>query len=66
MESRTAYDLWIAHNIHDRLIADASREHLARSSTDRPQPIRRAIGRSIIRIGERLAAEPSIGPARSI
>jgi hypothetical protein len=38
----------------------ADRRLLARDA----EPIRRFIGRQIIRIGERLAAEPSLEPAR--
>ncbi len=32
----------------------------------RPNPVRRAIGRSFIDFGERLAAEPPAKPARSV
>jgi hypothetical protein len=37
----------------------------ARHQRVRSQPIRRTIGRTIIRIGERMAAEPSFRPART-
>jgi hypothetical protein len=37
----------------------------ARHQRPRSEPIRRTIGRSIIRIGERMAAEPSFRPART-
>jgi hypothetical protein len=36
-----------------------------RARQGRRQPIRRTIGRTMIRIGQRMAAEPSFRPARS-
>jgi hypothetical protein len=46
--------------------ADLERQaRQARIASDRPQSsFRRSIGHSIIRIGERLAAEPNLRPAR--
>jgi hypothetical protein len=40
---------------------DASNSRLATANT---APLRRTVGLSIIRIGERLAAEPNLRPAR--
>lgn len=66
MKAQARYRLRIAHEIRRRDIADAAATHSVRDAARRPsQPIRRALGRSIMRIGERLAAEPSIRPARS-
>ena len=47
------------------LQAAANARLLGRPVQPEPQPIRRAIGRRIIAIGARLAAEPSVQPARS-
>jgi len=48
-----------------RLHAEAAVAHLARRSPERR--VRRALGRSIVRLGERLASEPAerVSPARS-
>jgi hypothetical protein len=48
--------------IRSRVI-DAANERLAHAA-DRPS-FRRSVGHQIIRIGERLAAEPHLQPARS-
>ena len=55
-QERRAEDFQIAQDA--RLVA------LARTSTPR-QPIRRALGKRIIAIGSRLAADPALEPARS-
>ena len=67
MKAQARYRLRIAHEIRRREIADAAADRSMRTVPGRPasQPVRRRLGRSIIRIGERLAAEPSIRPARS-
>jgi hypothetical protein len=66
MQEKARYSVWIANQIRRREMAEAAWVRSARqTSQPRPQPIRRAIGRSIIRIGERVAAEPSFRPARS-
>jgi hypothetical protein len=67
MNEQARYRLRIANEIRQRQIDEAASWRIARADRGRQsQPIRRFIGRSIIRIGERLAAEPSILPARSI
>jgi len=57
----------LAKAIHtDRLarrIAEREGDRLVRQSSNRP--IRRAIGRSMVRFGARLAAEPNLSPVRS-
>jgi hypothetical protein len=66
MQEQTRNSVWIANEIRRWQIAEAAWTRSARKSTEpRPRPIRRAIGRSIIRIGERVAAEPAFRPARS-
>ena len=66
MQEQTRTSVWIANEIRRWQMAEAASTRRARrTSVPRPQPIRRAIGRSIIRIGERVAAEPSFRPARS-
>jgi hypothetical protein len=65
MQEQTRTSVWIANEIRRWQMAEAASARRARQSpAPRPQPIRRAIGRSIIRIGERVAAEPSFRPAR--
>jgi hypothetical protein len=53
--------------IHAERAARWSAEARMDRLLDRPprRPIRQAVGRSMIRIGARLAAEPSLGPVRS-
>jgi len=46
-----------------RGIAEREAEQVARRSDNRP--IRRAIGRSMVRLGHRLAAEPNLRQART-
>jgi hypothetical protein len=67
MKSYAQYQLEIAQQIRQHEIEEAQAWRIARAGRiGRSQSIKRAIGRSIIGIGERLAAEPSIQPARSI
>jgi len=54
--------LRLAHDRIARRIAEAADDR--RATANRPS-IRRSVGRSFIRIGERLAAEPHLQPARS-
>ncbi len=57
--------LWLAraHREHD--LAQAARARLLRPHRAGPdRPVRARVGRSIIRLGERLAAEPHLEPAR--
>ncbi len=65
MQNQTFAALLIAHEMRRRDIDDAVRARSLRRAAVPSQPLRRAIGRSIIRIGERVAAEPSFQPARS-
>jgi len=67
MQEQARISVWIAKEIRRWQMAEASRARSARSArVPAPrQPIRRAVGRSIVRIGERVAAEPSFKPARS-
>jgi hypothetical protein len=57
----------LARVIHAEKAARYSAEARADRLLDRPprRPLRQAIGHSMVRIGARLAAEPSLGPARS-
>ena len=54
--------LELAQMRQEELIADSARERLAARS--RPS-IRRSIGRRVIAVGERIAAEPALELARS-
>ncbi len=57
--------LWLAqaHREHD--LAHAARVRLLRADrAGSGRPVRARVGRSIIRLGERLAAEPHLEPAR--
>jgi hypothetical protein len=66
MQENARNSVWIANQLRRWEMAEAAWVRSARqTSQPRPQPVRRAIGRSIIRIGERVAAEPSFRPARS-
>jgi hypothetical protein len=66
MKAQTQFQLQLAR---DRRVSDLQAAANARlmGRSDRPttQPLRRAIGRRIIAIGARVAAETSIQPARS-
>jgi len=64
MQEQTRISVWIAQEIRRWQIAEASRARSARRQPMPRQPIRRSVGRSIVRIGERVAAEPSFEPAR--
>ena len=55
-------DLDLARERREDQIRDAARRRLIGSQSP---SLRRSIGRTIIRIGERMAAEPSLGLARS-
>jgi hypothetical protein len=46
-----------------RGIAEREAEQIGRRASNRP--IRRAIGRSMVRLGARLAADPNLRPVRS-
>ncbi|HKG55804.1 MAG TPA: hypothetical protein VKA85_00970 [Candidatus Limnocylindrales bacterium] len=61
MNSNPRTQLWLANERLARLRRDASNDRLA---TAIQTPIRRSIGNSIIRIGELVAAEPNLRPAR--
>jgi hypothetical protein len=62
MDSITDMQMQIANERIRRYRREAQ---FARHQAARSQPIRRTIGRTIIRIGERMAAEPSFRPART-
>ena len=62
MNNYAAIRLRVANERAARLRLEASNHRLA---TANRAPIRRSIGHSIIRIGERLAAEPNRRPART-
>lgn len=55
-------DLQLAHERQERFIAEAAQRRLVEP---RPSPIRRSIGRRVIAMGQRIAAEPSFELARS-
>ena len=64
MENRSIYPLalLLANEARDREIRDAAR---ARRVTSQPRrSIRQAVGQSLVRVGERLAGEPSLELAR--
>ncbi len=66
MQENARNSVWIRNEIRRREMAEAAWVRTARQANPtRPQPVRRAIGRSIIRIGQRVAADPSFTPARS-
>ena len=54
-------------SVNDANVAQLRREIRARRShrSDR-RPVRRWVGRLLVRMGQRLAAEPSFRPARSL
>jgi hypothetical protein len=62
MQHQTLLDLALAHEIRERDIERAAIER--RFSTPRPS-IRRAVGRRVIAVGQRIASEPSPQLARS-
>lgn len=55
-------DLQLARERQERLIAEAAQRRLVEQ---RPSFIRRSIGRRVIAMGERIAAEPRFELARS-
>jgi hypothetical protein len=63
MNSHAHLQLRLANELLAQRLLDASNARLA-ASVARPS-MRRSIGHSIIRIGERLAAEPNFQPART-
>lgn len=65
MHNRSTYPLalYLAMDAREREIRAAARER--RVSRGQAAPLRRAVGQSIIRIGARVAGEPSLGLARS-
>ena len=65
MNNRPLYPLalYLANDARQREIRAAEQ---ARQVPSQPRPsLRRSVGRSIVRIGVRLAGEPSLGLARS-
>jgi hypothetical protein len=58
----TTIDLELARERQERFIAEAAQRRLVES---RPSILRRSIGRRVIAMGERIAAEPSFELARS-
>jgi hypothetical protein len=63
MNEQGNLSLLLAHAVMRSEIEAAARARLVKRH-DR-SPLRRSIGRRIIRFGERLAAEPHLQPARS-
>ena len=62
MQSQILFALEIARDFQAREIEQAARERS--SSSPRPS-IRRSLGRRVIALGQRIAAEPSLELARS-
>jgi hypothetical protein len=66
MKASNEFQLQFAKDRHANDVQAATNARLLRRSVDAsPQSLRRSIGRRIIAIGARVAAEPSIQPARS-
>jgi len=65
MQEQARISVWIAKEIRRWEMAEVARARRAREASPIRPPIRRSVGRSIVRFGERVAAEPSIQPARS-
>ena len=66
MNEFTASQLRLVNALIAARIQEASQERLVSASqSSRPSRLRRSIGHSIVRIGERLAAEPALQSARS-
>jgi hypothetical protein len=61
MNEHASIQLWLANERAASQMREASNSRLATANTTQ---FRRTVGLSIIRIGERLAAEPSLRPAR--
>jgi hypothetical protein len=62
MQSYAEYQLRLVKERHEQEFREAAE---ARRFARPSQPIRRAVGQSIVRIGARLAGEPGLGLARS-
>jgi hypothetical protein len=62
MYEQPASQLRLVHALIAARVQEADNQRLA---SGRHSGIRRSIGHSMIRIGERLAAEPRLQPARS-
>jgi hypothetical protein len=64
MENRSIYPLalYLANDARDREMRDADRARRVPSQTRRS--IRQAVGQSLVRVGARLAGEPSLELAR--
>ena len=66
MQSRILYALDIAHERQEQAIAQAAIDRRFARPRERHRPsIRRFVGRRVIAIGHRIAAEPSLELARS-
>jgi hypothetical protein len=63
LQLHIARDLHADDRRHARLAAHAREARALRA--DASSPARRAIGRSLIKLGERIASEPALRPARS-
>ena len=65
MENRPLFPLalYLANEARDRQLRDAARRRLVPNQPRRS--VRRAVGQSLVRAGERLAGEPSFELARS-
>ena len=65
------HDLFLYQSLARVNHAEKTARYLAEARADRlldrppSRPLRQAIGQSMLRIGARLVAEPSLGPARS-
>jgi hypothetical protein len=59
------FQLQLARSLREESIRDAARQRQIAMALSGRSSIRRSIGFSIIRIGERLAAESSLSSARS-
>ena len=64
MQSQPWLVLMLAHDIQRRQIDEAAQQRLLRSVSNAPS-LRRMVGRRIVSIGARIAAEPSLELARS-
>jgi hypothetical protein len=58
-----ARDLHVEDRRHTRSAAHAREAQAIRAASS--SPARRALGRSLIKLGERIAAEPALRPVRS-
>lgn len=62
----TSLRLRLAQEHRARQIAEAAEHRLGRTGSANPRSVRRSVGRSLIRLGHTLAAEPepTLQPAR--